>query len=212
MTADQALPPFTPGRYQLQTGLGFVQANIEPLALTSHSWERSITSSYLFPETLSIGLAPGAALKIDSETASILGTNVVTLVDLRTATITTGESGIYEIANGLLDIYTPGEQIQALVADAEAAPIHAPTPELAVTTPPPEPIPTATLAAEVVQPEPTEAPRTRPPTRTPRPTGTPVPTPPPSDPGTTNLMVFFGVLSVVVVIVGVWLNRQIAVE
>jgi cyanophycinase-like exopeptidase len=202
------VPPFSPGRYKAQPGLGFIQANIDPFVLTQDSWERTITSGYLFPQTLAIGIAPGAALKLDSNGVEIVGTNIVTLIDFRQATLTTGTTGIYEIANGMLDVYTPGEQIQALVADAEAAPIHAPTPELEKTIPPPRPTPTALV--EVIQADPTEAPREKPPTRTPRPTGTPVPTPPPSDPGTTNLMVFFGVLSVVVVIVGVWLNRQIA--
>ena len=212
LAPNMVLPSFAPGRFQLLAGLGLVQANIDPLALNTHSWERLITSSYLFPKTLSIGLAPGAALKIESDQASILGTNVVTVMDLRSASITTGSSGIYEIANGMLDVYTPGEQIQPLVADTEAAPIHAPTPKLTEPTAPPTRTAPATAVEAAAQSEPTEAPREKPPTKTPRPTGTPVATPPPSDPGTTNLMVFFGVLSVVVVIVGVWLNRQIAAE
>ena len=46
------------------------------------------------------------------------------------------------------------------------------------------------------------------PTRTPRPTSTPVPIPPPQDPGKMNTMIFFGVVAVIVVIVGVWINRE----
>lgn len=56
-------------------------------------------------------------------------------------------------------------------------------------------------------PEPTEAPRGRP-TRTPRPTGTPIPLPPPSDPQTTNLMIGFVFVAVLVVFLGVWFNRS----
>jgi hypothetical protein len=44
--------------------------------------------------------------------------------------------------------------------------------------------------------------------RTPRPTSTPVPIPPPPDPGSINLMLFFGVVVVLIILFGVWINRQ----
>jgi hypothetical protein len=46
------------------------------------------------------------------------------------------------------------------------------------------------------------------PTRTPRPTTTPVPIPPAANPNATSLMILFGLIAVIVVIVGVWLNRS----
>jgi hypothetical protein len=45
-------------------------------------------------------------------------------------------------------------------------------------------------------------------TPTPKPTGTPIPTPPPANPTENNMMIFFVVIAVLVVIVGVWINRQ----
>jgi hypothetical protein len=45
-------------------------------------------------------------------------------------------------------------------------------------------------------------------TRTPRSTPAPIPTPPPSDPDTTQLIVLFGVLVVLVILLGIWLNRK----
>jgi hypothetical protein len=44
------------------------------------------------------------------------------------------------------------------------------------------------------------------PTKTPKPTSTPIPTPPPSNPSTNNLMAFFGILIVLVIILGIWVN------
>jgi hypothetical protein len=44
--------------------------------------------------------------------------------------------------------------------------------------------------------------------KNPRPTSTPVPIPPPPDPGSVNLMVFFGVIIVLIILFGVWINRQ----
>jgi hypothetical protein len=46
------------------------------------------------------------------------------------------------------------------------------------------------------------------PTRTPRPTATPIPIPPAANPNATSLMILFGLIAVIVVIVGVWLNRS----
>ena len=46
------------------------------------------------------------------------------------------------------------------------------------------------------------------PTRTPRPTPTPLVIPPPADPNSSNLIVLLGILSVLIVLVGVWLNRK----
>lgn len=46
------------------------------------------------------------------------------------------------------------------------------------------------------------------PTRTPRPTTTPVPIPPAANPNATSLMILFGLIAVIVVVVGVWLNRS----
>ena len=206
------LPMFSAGRYMFRPGLGFIQANLEPYALRNFSWERQLTSAYQFPQTLVIGLAPGSAVEFSPEKVGVSGANVVSMLDFRNATLYENDAGIFGIANGLLNIYTPGEQIHTIQADSQTAPIHAITPSLETTLQATAPTATATALQAEILPEPTEEPSGKPPTRTPRPTGTPVATPPPSDPGTTNLMVFFGVLSVVVVIVGVWLNRQIAVQ
>jgi hypothetical protein len=45
------------------------------------------------------------------------------------------------------------------------------------------------------------------PTHTLRPTSTPVPIPPPANPSATSLMILFGLIAVIVVVVGVWINR-----
>lgn len=55
---------------------------------------------------------------------------------------------------------------------------------------------------------PTDTPEPSDPTRTPKPTSTPIATPPPADPGTINMMIIFGVIAVIIIIIGVWINRQ----
>jgi hypothetical protein len=46
------------------------------------------------------------------------------------------------------------------------------------------------------------------PTKTPRPTSTPVFVPPPSDPDYLRLMIALGGIMVIVLLVGVWINRE----
>ena len=65
--------------------------------------------------------------------------------------------------------------------------------------------------AQVSEATPTLQPEEKPtptPTRTPKPTSTPIPTPPPYDPGRTNLMIGFSLLVVMVILMGLWVNRQ----
>jgi hypothetical protein len=70
--------------------------------------------------------------------------------------------------------------------------------------------PTSTLIPTITAPvePPTETPEPPDPTRTPKPTSTPIATPPPADPETINMMIIFGVIAVIVIIIGVWINRQ----
>jgi len=82
---------------------------------------------------------------------------------------------------------------------------------IAVTTqPPPGASATASSAmAPSNTPTPSVAPgKSGPATRTPRPTATPVTVPPPTDPNRVTMMVAFGFLTVIVVLVGVWINRK----
>lgn len=67
---------------------------------------------------------------------------------------------------------------------------------------------TATVVATPTPIPPTEEQRAARPTRTPRPTATPPTIPPPSDIEKNNLMIGFGLLIVIVICIGVWINRD----
>jgi hypothetical protein len=54
----------------------------------------------------------------------------------------------------------------------------------------------------------TYAPNRAAPTRTPRPTQTPADVRPPTDPSVLHLMIFFAGIAVLVVILGIWINRS----
>lgn len=61
--------------------------------------------------------------------------------------------------------------------------------------------PTPTITPPPVKQNPT-------PTRKPRPTSTPIAIPPAASPGATTLMILVSLIAVIVVIVGVWMNRS----
>lgn len=63
---------------------------------------------------------------------------------------------------------------------------------------------------ETATPTPTQPPdkKNLAPTRTPRPTSTPVTIPPSANPNTSTLMILVSLIAVIVVVVGVWLNRS----
>jgi len=46
------------------------------------------------------------------------------------------------------------------------------------------------------------------PTKTPKPTPPPLIIPPPADPSISNVITFLGVLTVIIIVVGVWINRK----
>ena len=190
-----------------QNGLGLIPIQIEPHIFSENSWSRLIPLAYRSPKNLSLGLADRAALMISKEGAFSLGEGQIFIFDLRNARLSVGENQMITFANGLIDVFAPGEVIAPVDADINLSPLHIPTPFL--TPEPPTPTQTPTLTPTFTpSPTTTETPDPSKATRTPRPTRTPVPIPPSADIGRTNAMIGLSILAVVVVIFGVWLNRR----
>jgi hypothetical protein len=160
-----------------------------------------------------VHIPDNTALIIDEAQSSVIGQGAVITLDLRSALLELGEDGGYIIANGLMDVFPPGEKIAPSDADISISPIHAPTPviqSLNVLTPvhstsiveTPTPlikIVTATISEELPLDEGTKPPR---------PTITPPIIPPPANPNQTNLMVGIIIFIVFVILFAVWLNRK----
>jgi hypothetical protein len=98
-------------------------------------------------------------------------------------------------------LHKPGDASQ-LPRNVLMTPVEGPT----QTQVKPTSTPTLEIVATIAPP--TDTPEPSNPTRTPKPTSTPIATPPPADPGTINMMIIFGVIAVIVIIIGVWINRQ----
>jgi hypothetical protein len=157
---------FRQGGTQIKPGLGLLDITVEPQLLNDNRWGRLFSLAHAHPDRLALGLTRGTGLEIGPGGATAIGDNVILLLDLRQAALSAGESGGFVIANGLLDVFGPGEALAAVTADVNSLLTPPPTPVLRAAQPTPSS--TATPA-----PPPTATPA---PTDTPNPTATPVPT------------------------------------
>ncbi|NTU64453.1 MAG: cyanophycinase [Chloroflexi bacterium] len=162
---------FLQGTTNIIEGLGLLDVTIEPQLLNDNRWGRLFSLAYNAPGTVAFGLAQNTALEITQEGVRTIGDNVIFALDLRNAARDLGTNDGFVIANGLLDVFVPGDPVRPSVADVRAAPTRMPTPILPTNTPTPTPTATSTNTATPA-PTPTAAP-----TATIIPTATPTPIP-----------------------------------
>ncbi len=149
------------GVVEIRDGLGLLPVSVEPRMLQDNRWGRFFALGYQRPKNLVLGLNDATAIRIDSQGARVLGDNAVFVLDLRGATLKLGTNGGFAIANGLMDVFAPGEILAAQDADVNAQIARAATPALPTT--PPTPAPTLTSAPTL----------TAPPTASPQPASAP---------------------------------------
>lgn len=194
------------GENATEAGLGLLNAAFVPRIMEDNRWNQLFTLAYTHPNVLSVGLSQDGAIEINQEGARSLGDNANFVLDFSKAVLDTGTNDTFVIANGLLDVFAPGQSIEPAPADINAAPQRLATPILITPSATPQPTltPKPTLTPTITA-TPTQSPT---PTKRVRPTSTPIVLPPPSDPLTRSTMVLFGVLIVAVIIVGIWVNRS----
>jgi len=141
---------FIQGIVDIKSGLGLLDVNIEPRLLQDNRWGRFFSVAYSHPDLLTVGLNDSTAIEVTAQEATASGSNVIFVLDLRTAQLALGSNRGYVIANGLLDVFGPGESISPEPADVDTKPESQPTPFLPSPTPAETntPIPTATIAIQ----------------------------------------------------------------
>ncbi len=159
---------FLHGTTNITQGLGLLDITLEPQILNDNRWGRLFSLAYNASDTVAFGLTQNSALEITQEGSNALGTNVIFALDLRDATLDLGTNAGFVIANGLLDVFVPGDDVQPVVADVRNAATPIPTPVLPTNTPTQTP-----TAAPTYTPTPTN---TSTPTRAPTATSTAIPT------------------------------------
>lgn len=195
---------FLSGQVEATNGLRLLPAHIETQLLDGNRWGRLFSLVYNNPKWIGLGLSAHSGLEVDKDGAFVLGENALVTLDLRKARLALGENNALVFANGLMDIYAPGEAIISQVASMNLSPTEAPTPVLITATPTPLPTSTSTPTPTITA-TPT---RTHRPTRTPRPTATPLAVPPPSDPNLNQWLIAFGTLIIIIILFGLLLNRR----
>jgi cyanophycinase-like exopeptidase len=195
---------FLSGQVTARRGLSLLPVLVETSLMSGNRWGRLFSLAHQHPDYLAVGLNKNSALEISQDGATVLGENAALILDLRKAQLGIGKNAALVIANGLLDVFAPGEFVQAVSGSVNSSPQQAPTPVLVTATPTASP--TATSS-----PTPTETPlptRTPKPTRTLRPTATPPAIPPPSNPNINQWMIAFSTLVAIVIVFGLILNRR----
>lgn len=170
------------GTTRIYDGLGLLNIAVEPQLLNDNRWGRLFSLAYDQPDRLALGLTQNTALEITRSGARTLGDNALVTLDLRNAALDLGTNEGFVIANGLLDVFAPGESVKPVNADAKAAPTRVSTPVLPTNTPTPTTTATPTMTPTSVPPTrtPTST-STSTPTLTPTATATPTPTATPAD-------------------------------
>lgn len=215
------LPPTPEGSPQTTTpfpGAGWLDFSLEQQLLSNpQGWNRLLSLAVARPDLLALGLDRGGAILLGPEGAQVLGSRPLTVLDLRQATFQKGEGQPGMFANGLLDVFAPGQEVVPTPAQSAAQPFRLGTPALPTDMPTPTSTPPAT-ATPLPSPTPTRTPLLPSPTPTERlleriPTITPTPyvIVNPLSQQDVNRMIALSVIAVLVIFFGLWLNhRQIA--
>ncbi len=176
----------------------------------NNRWGRLFSLAYTHPKLLAFGISDNTAIELTQHGAQVLGENALISLDLRRANFDRGNNHAFVIANGFMDVFAPQDRIVPEKADIHAAPIRAATPiQHKPTILPPTISPTETLAptntivtarwtpAQTVHSSPSRANRATP---------TPSEVPRVTDEWLLQSMILLAIISVIVILIGVWFN------
>jgi cyanophycinase len=139
---------FQLGQTVIRPGLGLLEMQVEPQLMSDVRWGRWFSLAYANPQRLTLGLNESMGVEITAQGAQVIGESVLWSLDLRAASLDLGTNDGFVIANGLIDIFSPGETVAFRAADAAARFERQPTPVLAApsasptASPAPQPSPT----------------------------------------------------------------------
>jgi cyanophycinase len=106
------------GNVQMEDGLGLLPFNIEPRVVENAGWGRLFALACEHTDQPALGIGINTTLMVGAGGGEVLGAEAVIALDLRAATCTVAPNGAYVVANGLLDVFAPGEKVQPQVHDS----------------------------------------------------------------------------------------------
>ena len=102
---------FLQGNTVITRGMDLLPVTVEPQLIANNRWGRFFSLAYNHPDLLALGVTDDTALEITGDGAQVLGDNALLVLDLRQAELALGDNRAFVIANGLLDIFAPGDRI-----------------------------------------------------------------------------------------------------
>lgn len=93
-------------------GLNLLPVAFETRVLETNRWGRLFSLAYTHNEQPAFGIGEDTALVIDQDGASVVGEGALIALDLRAATLDLGSNDGFVVANGLLDVFTPGDAVE----------------------------------------------------------------------------------------------------
>ncbi len=103
---------FLLGSVEIRPGLGLIPVSVEVRVMSENHYGRWFSLAYSTPDQVALGLNDGAFVTITQEGATVGGSNGVFALDLSAATLSQGENGGMVFANGVLDVFAPGEAVE----------------------------------------------------------------------------------------------------
>jgi cyanophycinase len=104
---------FLDGNVTPVPGLGLMGIVLETRLLDDNRWGRLFSVAYHHPDHLALALPSETAIELTADGASVVGDNSLFVLDLHGAHLSLGTNDGYVIANGLLDVFAPGERLAA---------------------------------------------------------------------------------------------------
>jgi cyanophycinase-like exopeptidase len=107
---------FILGNTNIQPGLGLIKANVEPSLIDNNRFGRLFALAYNNPAVLAVGIPSDASVQFNSDGVfvPVHSGNGVFVLDLSQAALDLGENDAFAFANGLLDVFAPGETLEAV--------------------------------------------------------------------------------------------------
>jgi len=138
---------FWQGRTKIAEGLGWVKITLEPQIIADKRFGRLTSLAYNHPELLAFGINKDTAMLFTAEGARVIGANGVFAFDFRKAALQLGTNEGFTVANAMLDVFVPGDEVKPEKADVNASFIPQATPVLPTAAPTLAPTLAATATA-----------------------------------------------------------------
>jgi hypothetical protein len=148
---------FISGITDVRSGLGLLDIIIEPRISDDNRWGRLFSVAHTHPQFITIGLNDDTAIEITSSGTTVSGDDGIFVFDFRSAKVSLGANNGYVIANGLLDVFAPGETVQPIRADVNAIYQRQPLPVIEMAQPTADPTLTPAPATDMPTPAPTRS-------------------------------------------------------